>query len=294
MGQDCPSLQQTRDVDIHESRRRIWDRAFSSKGNWTVRIPCIVAYLLPALHNYEDRVIGYTHELITQISAKSGQPINISTWFKFYSFDVMGDLAFGKSFDMLKTGAVHYAISMMERAFLPIGLISPIPWIIPIFAATPIISADFRNFILWCKKQVDLRKTMKVDVPDISSWLIEDGKFDCKWLAGDARLIVVAGSDTTAIAMTYICYHFASDPTQVEKLRAELMPLINPDASINVKDVQHAKHLNGIINETLRMHPPVPSGTQRTTPPEGYTVDGVFIPGGINVIVPHYAIGRCK
>ena len=205
----------------------------------------------------------------------------------------MGDLAFGKSFGMLTTGTVHYAMSIMEKAFVPIGFLSPIPWIIPIFAAAPIIGAEFRNFIKWCGKQIELRKKMEVNVPDISSWLIEDNKSD-KWLSGDARLIVVAGSDTTAIAMTYAFYYLASNPAQVEKLRDELKPLIDSDAPFNVRDVQYAKHLNGVINESLRLYPPVPSGTQRITPPEGYTVDGIFLPGEVNVIVPHYALGRCK
>lgn len=256
-------------------------------------ISCIVTHLSPALHNYEDRVISHALELVRQIQARSDQPINVSAWFNYFSFDVMGDLAFGKSFDMLKSGTTHQIISTMEKAMTPIGLISPIPWIIPIFANTP-MGTEFRNFISWCKNQAELRKLMTADVLDVYSWLIEDGQSDSKWLSGDARLIVVAGSETTATALAYTFYHLVIDPTQIEKLRAELQPLINPDASFDVKDLQYAKHLNGVIHESLRMHPPVPSGTFRTTPPEGYTVDGVFVPGGINLVVPHYALGRCK
>ena len=36
-----------------------------------------------------------------------GKPMNIAKWFNFYSFDVMGDLAFGKSYKMLKSGEEH-------------------------------------------------------------------------------------------------------------------------------------------------------------------------------------------
>jgi tryprostatin B 6-hydroxylase len=39
-----------------------------------------------------------------QINAFSGKPLNASLWLNFYSFDVMGDLAFGQSFDMLRSG----------------------------------------------------------------------------------------------------------------------------------------------------------------------------------------------
>jgi len=39
-----------------------------------------------------------------QLQARAGQEVDISLWLNFYSFDVMGDLAFGSSFDMLTSG----------------------------------------------------------------------------------------------------------------------------------------------------------------------------------------------
>lgn len=229
-----------------------------------------------------------------QISARAGQPMVASTWFNYYSFDIMGDLAFGKSFDMLRSGKTHFAMELLQQGLLPLGVLGPIPWAIPIMATAPIIGADFRRFFAWCADQVEARRNMKVEVPDITTWLLKDPKGDRLWLNGDARLIIVAGSDTTAIAMTHLFFYLASKPEQVEKLRAELKTLVNPDKPFSVRDVQNGDYLNGLINETLRMHPPVPSGTFRTTPPEGITIDGVFIPGNINVSVPHYVIGRCK
>lgn len=250
--------------------------------------------LLPALRDYEGRVVDYTYKLLEQLSNMSGKPMNASSWFNYYSFDVMGDLAFGKSFDMLTSGKAHHIFTLFEKGMLPVGFLSPLPWIIPVISAAPFVGADFLRLAAWCAKQLDERTKIDVKVPDITSWLMKAPASESKWLRGDARLIVIAGSDTTAATMTFIFYHLASDPAQVEKLRAELQTLIKPDAPFNLRDIQGAEHLNGIINETLRMHPPVPSGTSRITPAEGITIDGVFVPGGINVIVPTYAIGRCK
>lgn len=247
-----------------------------------------------ALRDYEGRVIRYTADLIDQILARAGKPINASKWFNYYSFDVMGDLAFGKSFDMLKNGRTHFAIKLLEGGLLPLGLLSPIPWMIPVMANAPIIGSQYRRLFKWCADQVEQRRQMKVEVPDIASWLLKDPQGDRLWLNGDSRLIIVAGSDTTAIALTHMFYYLASNPSQADRLRAELSTLTNSDASFSVKAVQHAEHLNGIINEALRMHPPVPSGVFRKTPPEGITVDGVFIPGEVNITLPHYVIGRCE
>lgn len=206
----------------------------------------------------------------------------------------MGDLAFGKSFDMLTTGEAHYFVTKLEEGMLPVGWISPIPWIIPVFAKTPIIGAGFRELLRWSGEQVEQRKLLEVDIPDIISWLFQDDKADSQWLHGDGRLIVVAGSDTTAAALTFIFYYLAVDPKLVEKLRAELTSLTNTEESFDLRAVQNAPLLNGVIYEALRMHPPVPSGTSRITPREGIIVDGVYIPGETTVIVPHFALGRCK
>lgn len=155
----------------------------------------------------------------------------------------------------------------------------------------------------WCAEQVDERRESEPKVPDVTSWLLKapgandrDNAEATKWLHGDSRLLIVAGSDTVAIVLTHLFYHLAADPGLVEKLREELGPLMTSGGgeAFHVRDVQHAKFLNAVINETMRMHPPVPSGVFRTTPKQGIVVDGVAIPGGVNVTVPFYVIGRCE
>lgn len=37
---------------------------------------------------------------IEQITAFNGQPVDVTAWFNLYRFNVMGDLPFGKSFDI--------------------------------------------------------------------------------------------------------------------------------------------------------------------------------------------------
>jgi cytochrome P450 len=101
-------------------------------------------------------------------------------------------------------------------------------------------------------------------------------------------------SDTTASTLTYAFYHLAKDNTLVGKLRAELNPMRRSDGQFNVKDLQLAEFLNGIVNETLRLHPPVPSGVLRLTPPEGIMIGKTFIPGNTTVATPNYTIGRRK
>ena len=218
----------------------------------------------------------------------------------------MGDLAFGQSFDMLKRGETHTAIHLLHNGMAPLAMLAPVVWVIPVLAALPSylkpsIAKGFDTFIAWCAEQVERRRKMKLEIPDITSWLLTDletsqqhPKEALKWLHGDARLIVVAGADTVAATLTPLFYHLAADPSLVEKLRAEVKTIWKEGTPFNVWDFQNADYLNGVINETLRLHPAVPSGVQRLTPPEGVSIDGVFVPGDVNIMVPNWAIGRCE
>lgn len=51
-------------------------------------------------------------------------------------------------------------------------------------------------------------------------------------------------------------------------------------------------YLDDIINETLRLKPPIIQGTPRETPAEGITIGQKYIPGYVNVSVPMTLIQR--
>lgn len=68
---------------------------------------------------------------------------------------------------------------------------------------------------------------------------------------------------------------------------------IDSIASIeDLKSLQALPHLNGVINETLRLHPAVPTGGLRQTPPEGVYISGRFVHGGTTICAPRYSIAR--
>lgn len=111
-----------------------------------------------ALRDYEPRVTKYTTQLLARIEERKGKPMNVTEWFNFYSFDVMGDLAFGKSFGMLEQGVKHYFMISLHEFMKNIGLFSHMLWLLPIFKATPILNSESNKFWQWVNAQVDERK----------------------------------------------------------------------------------------------------------------------------------------
>jgi cytochrome P450 len=86
----------------------------------------------------------------------------------------------------------------------------------------------------------------------------------------DSRLIIIAGSDTTAASLTNAFYFMAKDPAVYKKLQ-RIVDTAFPggESDFNYTTAASLPFLDGIINETLRLTPSVPEGLMRTTPAEG-------------------------
>ena len=137
----------------------------------------------------------------------------------------------------------------------------------------------------------------EVKVANISSHLINYSKKrnslrrDALWLDGDSVALIVAGSDTVASTLVYLFYRLTMYPEHARKIQEEVATLGDVDDS---QGLQELKHLDACINEILRLHPSVPTGGYRETPPEGLDLNGTYIPGNVTIAAPRCIIGRRK
>ena len=195
------SLHMIRDRKEHSQRRKTWDKGLGSKGSSSHHRLCLFVCLIgTALRDYEPRVEHYTKQLLSMLRAKEGTPVDASTIFNFYSFDVMGDMAFDNGFDMLKDGVVHYYMESVHANMLAVSAFSHLVWIFPLLKAIPGLNKEHVRFQSWLEDQVSARRKKKIERPDLFSWLLADyealekpTKQNLTDLHGDAHLIVVAG-----------------------------------------------------------------------------------------------------
>ena len=118
--------------------------------------------LIIALIQYEDRVIEYAKQLDEQIAkfSTAGLDVNVSLWFYYFTFDVMGEFAFGKSFGMLRDKKWHRAVLLLRRAMRLLGPLSPVPWLAQIgFYILPWfwVIRDWHAMLDWCRDQMSER-----------------------------------------------------------------------------------------------------------------------------------------
>ncbi|KAH0493464.1 hypothetical protein TgHK011_000132 [Trichoderma gracile] len=282
------SLVNTRDALKHKMRKKVWERALGSR----------------ALELYEPRVQAKTELLMSKIAAADSSPINVTKYFMYFSFDVMADVGFSKDFRMLESTSYHPAIKGVHRTMSFIGILSTVPWLIYMVGSIPGLTT-YNLFSRWCRDEVN-EKRMKLAINtekeprDIMSWLLKamDEKDPSappskQAVEEDARLLLIAGSDTSAGVLTNALYLLASNLPCYRKLQAKVQKQF--PGGISQWTYEKAKaipYIDHVLHETMRLRPIVPGGMPRTVPPQGICIDDQFIPGGTIAAVPTYTIQR--
>jgi cytochrome P450 len=274
-----------RDPVEHQRRRRPWARAFSSAS----------------LKDYEETVVRRSKDLVDELEKRANQVIDFNQWTSFFGFDFMGDMAFGTDFGMLRSGSDSQAVwHSIEQGTARASVIGHMPWafrllrLIP--ASTPARDRLFGLAQQWVGHRIKQGATSK----DLFYHLIDEGEVEkikppLPVVFSDGLLAVVAGSDTTATAISALVYFLLRNPVASNRLRAEIDQYFprgeEPD---NFTKMASMPYLNACINEALRLLPPVLSGVQRCTHPGsgGKLVGPYFIPEGTNVSIHTFTLHR--
>ncbi|KAG6017486.1 hypothetical protein E4U54_006934 [Claviceps lovelessii] len=207
----------------------------------------------------------------------------------------MGNMAFGENFNMLSTGQAHSFMTLTHKHLTLAGIFRHLIWMFPLFRAMPILNSEDAAFMDWLARTLARREKNRPDVPDIFSWLLSDYEAlkkptlqDRLNLQADMQLIAIAGSDTTATTLSSLFFLLSKNKAECVKLQQEIDTFFPGTAELDQSKLSKMKFLQGCINEALRLLPPVPSGLQRMTPPEGLMIGDKFIPGETIVTIPSY------
>lgn len=108
-------------------------------------------------------------------------------------------------------------------------------------------------------------------------------------LGAQASALIVAGSHTTAVTLTYAVWAILSHADVRSKLEEELSSV--PE---NYTDtlLEKLPYLKAVIMEALRLYGAAPGSLPRTTPENGIQVKGLFVPAGVTVTTQAYTMHR--
>jgi hypothetical protein len=111
----------------------------------------------------------------------------------------------------------------------------------------------------------------------------KEGKsLETNYIAVELYDNLIAGQETTAVALTYVGYHLAKQPFWQEKIREELKALpVQEDGSPSLADIDAAPLFDAFIHEVYRVNPGSSGRQERYIPDSGKEYNGVYLPQGV-------------
>ena len=87
-------------------------------------------------------------------------------------------------------------------------------------------------------------------------------------------LLVIAGSKTSATALSGTLYHLARNPHVLDPLQAQIRTHFETEADVTFESFAKIPDLLAALKESMRMYPSTPINTPRKVPKGGATVAG--------------------
>lgn len=193
-----------------------------------------------------------------------------------------------------ETGKISLAMNVLMRNSIGIRLLLP-----PMarFLPTPAM-IEFRHAVRQLDETVyriiSLRRQNERDTGDLLSMLMqvrdEDGsRMSDKQLRDEVMTFLIAGHETTALALSWSWYLLAHYPNAQRQLHDELDRVLG-GRTPEFSDLRNLPYSEGIIKEALRLYPPAWS-LARTVVKE-FEIAGYRIPAGANVVMSTWIMHR--
>ncbi|CAG8214223.1 unnamed protein product [Penicillium olsonii] len=291
------------------------DEAYHSR----IKRPVAHTYSMAALSDLEPKIDHVSRLFMEKLKGfeEANQAFDLGEWLQWYAFDVIGNLTFSQTPGFIeKSRDVDNMISSIGAFFIYAAVVGQIPWLHKLLAGNPLLPLVFPaieafnpavNFAKKCMKEIEggkvnedrddflvrFRKMMKNGTPGG----LNGGTFGNADIVNHTSTNVLAGSDTTAIALRSIVHNLITSPTCYNKLLREIDDMDKAGRlsdPVQGNEARQMPYLQAVIKEGMRLHPSVGMLMERHVPKGGAIIAGKFIPDGYVVGMNPWVIGRDK
>ena len=265
----------------HVRMRKVLDHAFSDRAHRD-QVPIVAEHV--------DTLIQSLHE---QVRGQYLGKVDIGKWYNWMSFDIIGDLSFGKSFDCLKTQTFHPWVDMIFGNLKGIAIMGAcnrfdlLRWLLPYFIPKRLIQMKEDH---WAATVQTVTRRLELDTnradlmtPVIKHTSGKNGGLTRPEVIANMSLFIIAGSDTVANTLVGTTYYLLQNPEIMRRLNEEIESAFTSEKQITPQSVCELPFMLACLAETARIYPVALSGQPMVVPPAGDTVCGHWIPGGVSV-----------
>ncbi|KAF2872237.1 cytochrome P450 [Massariosphaeria phaeospora] len=276
------SMISTRSKQDHAMGRKAWEKGFGIK----------------ALRDYRPRMLRLIDRFVQHLKTRAGKSIDATETFECYTTDFMAETVFSLDFGMVRTGKYNECMKQHRTSLALLGIFTPVPWLFVLLASFPGLKSDWHKLQAACSEMLETRMSSEDANPytrskgvQVLAHIIsfENKANNPHTLVADFFSMLAAANEPVFGTLVYIFYYLSKYPSYTSRLRDELEQTKDISDDDNLKTL---RQLAGIINETLRLHLPVPSGGLRVTPPGGLMIGKSHIPAGVTIVIPQHSLGR--
>ncbi|MCJ1247414.1 hypothetical protein MMC30_004628 [Trapelia coarctata] len=300
------NLHLTIDKAQHSHKKRVISQAFSDSNMREME-----DQIVRVVNNFLGKLVDGTEMdestmLPDHCSAKGltrwSSKRDMADWSDYLAFDVMGTLCFGKSFEMLDKDTNHYILDTLRDATSGLHTIAHMPWLLK-FRVNKLLfnklDQSMNKMKAYCELRADerVKRDSKCKTRDFYTYLLKAKDPDTgqglshSELASEAGLLMVAGSDTSAVVISSTLFYLLHNPSTLTELTTEIRSTFDSVELIRSgKQLNSCRYLRACIDEALRFSPPTGGIVSREVLEGGINIDGHYLPKGIDVGTPHYAL----
>ncbi|XVE61192.1 hypothetical protein DITRI_Ditri06bG0019800 [Diplodiscus trichospermus] len=144
------------------------------------------------------------------------------------------------------------------------------------------------------KKHEDQNETTARDVMDILLETCNDPSAEVKLTRKDIKAflldIIMAGTETSEVAVKWAMAELINHPQVFKKLREEIHSVVGDGRLVKESDVQNLPYLKAVVKETLRLHPPSILTMRQSK--EDCKINGYYLKAKSRIIINFYSIMR--
>ncbi|KAK1706783.1 hypothetical protein CaCOL14_013284 [Colletotrichum acutatum] len=272
-------------LEDHSRMRRVLSHGFSMQAMKDQQ-PLISAHVDLLLQRLKKHAAGGT------------RPIDMVSWYNRVTFDVISDLSWGEPLGCLEKEQDHpwiVALGHTVKYQLYLGLAKRFPLftnLLKAFIPKELTRLEQENFAL-AAANVEKRIALADSRPDFMESMIRqkgDREIQKHEMVSNAFLLMLGGSETSATALSAVTYFLTSHPAVLSKLTHEVFSTFQSEEEININSVQNLPYMLAVLDETLRLNPPLPHSSPRVVHKGGDTFCGFYVPEGTVVGNPQWAM----
>ncbi|KAK6602264.1 benzoate 4-monooxygenase cytochrome p450 [Botrytis cinerea] len=237
----------------------------------------------------------------------AGKTCKIDDWMVFFAWDVIGQVTFSRSMGFLDAAYDHSGyLDVSNQINDYFGVIGQLPALDHWLAKNPVwpigpLTVD--KAAAYCAEQSIARQkgtdSKYIDQKDMLDDFLElkrlnPGMVNDNTVIGYMLVNILAGADTTSIAIRSIIYFTLKNPRVYKKLQQEI-DNANLSLPVAYKDAAKLPYLEAVVRESSRCFPGVGLLLERVVPASGLTLpDGTFLPPGTNVGMSAWTVHQSK